>query len=189
MRKVAIVIASRYGQTRKIAERMAKRLEVAGRASGIYNVEKEAPNLEDCDGCIIGAPVYAEKFPSKLLNWTRSRVDQLNKMQTGLYTVSLNSADAHKEARVADRHLIETFLSSTGLKPNHSASLAGSLNYPKYNFLLKWIMKRISSKHGGPTDTGREYELTDWKEVDEFVRNLIYEDSVQLEVQGRITLR
>lgn len=36
------------------------------------------------------------------------------------------------------------------------------------NPLLRWVMKQISKRHFGPTDTSRDYELTDWAEVQRF---------------------
>ena len=45
-------------------------------------------------------------------------------------------------------------------------SLAGRLAYSKYNFIVRLLMKRIARKEGGPTDTSRDYEFTDWSRVE-----------------------
>ena len=48
--------------------------------------------------------------------------------------------------------------------------------YSKYNFLTRFIMKRIARKTGRPTDTSRDYEYTDWSRLDrlaeEFARSV-----------------
>jgi menaquinone-dependent protoporphyrinogen oxidase len=46
--------------------------------------------------------------------------------------------------------------------------VAGAINYTRYNFLLRWYMKRASAKNGGATDTSRDHEYTDWDQVDRF---------------------
>jgi menaquinone-dependent protoporphyrinogen oxidase len=47
--------------------------------------------------------------------------------------------------------------------------VAGALVYSKYSFFTKLIMKTISRRAGGPTDTSRDYEFTDWVALDRFV--------------------
>ena len=43
----------------------------------------------------------------------------------------------------------------------------------RYNFLIRFVMKRIARKAGAPTDTSRDYEFTDWSTLDAFVGNAI----------------
>ena len=40
--------------------------------------------------------------------------------------------------------------------------VAGALVYSRYNWLTRWMMRRIARKEGGDTDTARDYEYTDW---------------------------
>ena len=49
-----------------------------------------------------------------------------------------------------------------------SASIAGAINYTRYNLLLRWYMKSASEKNGGTTDTSRDHEYTDWAQVERF---------------------
>jgi menaquinone-dependent protoporphyrinogen oxidase len=46
--------------------------------------------------------------------------------------------------------------------------VAGALPYTRYNFLVRFLMKRIARKAGGPTDTSRDYDFTDWAALDRF---------------------
>jgi menaquinone-dependent protoporphyrinogen IX oxidase len=48
---------------------------------------------------------------------------------------------------------------------------AGALAYSKYNFLVKWWMKRIAKKSGGETDTSKDYEYTNWNDVSRFAED------------------
>lgn len=44
--------------------------------------------------------------------------------------------------------------------------------YTKYGFVLRWITKIISRRRGGPTDTTRDHDMTDWEAVDQFAKRL-----------------
>jgi menaquinone-dependent protoporphyrinogen oxidase len=51
-------------------------------------------------------------------------------------------------------------------------SVAGRLAYREYNVLVRFLIKRIAKKEGGPTDTSRDHELTDWDAVDRLGREM-----------------
>jgi menaquinone-dependent protoporphyrinogen oxidase len=53
------------------------------------------------------------------------------------------------------------------------ATLGGALRYTQYGFLKRFLMKQISRRHNGPTDTSRDYEFTDWQRVDRFVERVL----------------
>ncbi len=50
---------------------------------------------------------------------------------------------------------------------------AGALCFSKYNFLKKWILKKIVAKETGPLDTSRDYEFTDWPKLFSFVDDFV----------------
>jgi len=50
--------------------------------------------------------------------------------------------------------------------------VAGALSYTKYNFLVRFVMKRIAKAQGASTDTSRDHELTDWEALDHIVDEL-----------------
>jgi menaquinone-dependent protoporphyrinogen oxidase len=43
--------------------------------------------------------------------------------------------------------------------------VAGRLAYTQYGLLKRFVMRRIALKAGGPTDTSRDHEMTDWEQV------------------------
>jgi menaquinone-dependent protoporphyrinogen oxidase len=40
--------------------------------------------------------------------------------------------------------------------------------YTKYSLLLRLLLKYIAHRAGGPTDTSRDHEFTDWIQVERF---------------------
>ncbi len=50
--------------------------------------------------------------------------------------------------------------------------IAGALKYTQYNWFIRWVMKGIARKEGGSTDTSRDHEYTDWRQVAAYARRL-----------------
>lgn len=178
MKTAAIIYCSRHGQTEKIADYMRGRMTQAGLGVEIYSDAALPESLSPAtDFVIVGAPVYAGRFPPKLLDWVRRHQAELRNKPSAFFSVSLNVADHRPQCRVADDWLIRKFVSATGWQPAYVASLAGALKYSKYNWFLRRMMRRISRKAGGPVDMAKDYELTDWSAVDSFVDSFLAERS------------
>ena len=181
MERVAIVVNSRYGQTDKIAGVIKQSLAAQGVEVHTFSVRnaKDAAKIDirEFDGIVVGAPVYTEKFPKEMLRWTKENSSLLNQKETGFFSVSGNAGDTKPEARAVDDMLLRKFLDETGLRPKFVASFGGCIHFTKYNFFIKWILKRISEKAHGPVDTSRDLELTDWEQVSAFCEALAKSDA------------
>ncbi len=84
------------------------------------------------------------------------------------------SATPEERARFAAdvQKVLEAFLKETGWRPKRVKPVAGALLYTKYNFLVRFIMKRIAKTTGAETDTSRDYEYTNWAALDRFADEL-----------------
>jgi len=73
MKRIAIVVATQYGQTTKIADRIAGVLRDRGYSVRTFTVgkRKDIEDFEEFSAFIVGGPVYAGKFPSHLVEWTK----------------------------------------------------------------------------------------------------------------------
>jgi menaquinone-dependent protoporphyrinogen oxidase len=105
-------------------------------------------------------------------------VSELNRIPAFFSSVSLSEAGAEDaaappakraQAQANVKQMIGTFLAETGWTPPQIKPLAGALMYSKYNFAIRFVMKRIGRKEGKPTDTSRNYEFTDWEDLDRTV--------------------
>lgn len=170
MRTVAIIYASRRGQTRRIADAIRRQAVGAGCRVVMLAVTKRCTTpLPRVDHLIVGGAIQVGRIPRALRLWLRSHRDMLAAAETtSFFAVALNPADPRPEARRGDRELLDRLVSDAGWTPDHVAVLAGALHYTKYNVLLRWWMRRIAARAGGPTDTTRDHELTDWGAVAAF---------------------
>jgi menaquinone-dependent protoporphyrinogen oxidase len=173
MKRIAIVISTQSGHTKKVAEFLADQLIGKGIDFDLFNVElgqtPSAKKLKSYDAVVIGCPVYLGDFSQRLLDWTWDHREDLSELRCGLFTVSMNAADPRSKAREVDDKVLKNFLRQTDFHPRFVASFAGALAYTKYNFFKRCVLQGISAAAGGPTDTSQDYELTNWDEVSRFM--------------------
>jgi menaquinone-dependent protoporphyrinogen oxidase len=173
MAHVLIMYATKEGQTEKIARRIVKTLAVQGHAVELFNADEALPSdLERFQVAIVGGPIHAGGYPRSIVRFARAHRDLLERIPSAFFSVGLAVASRMSDGRAQTLELVEKFVKQTGWRPRHVELIAGALPYSKYNFLIRFIMRRIAAKEGGDTDTSRDYEYTDWPAVDRFASNL-----------------
>lgn len=187
MQKVAIIFSSTYGQTRKIVQVIYNRLAIVRDFDVSWiEISKNNPNpsLEkDTDVVIIGAPIYAGRFPRPLLKWVRNHRKEIEKMKSAFFSVSLNAADPRPESQSMNQILLASFVEKTNWDPDQMHFFAGALAYTRYPWWKRYLMKRISAAAKGPVDTTRDFELTNWSQVANFTESFI--DNQKVRKQNR----
>jgi menaquinone-dependent protoporphyrinogen oxidase len=171
-RRMLIVYGTSYGQTEKIALRMATLLSAAGDTVTCTRADALPRGLapRDFDGVIVGASVIRGRHQRSVRRFVRAHHDALNGKPSAFFSVSGSAAAADEPTRDAARRCMDEFLCESGWHPRLAASIAGAMSFTKYDPITRWILKRISRREGGPTDTSRDHELTDWTQVERFLR-------------------
>jgi|GEM_PF-65268 len=176
MRKVAIVYITRMGHTAKVVAHLKHELEKRECIVQSFNLNVCKPEIEtDVEMVIYGAPVYAGHFSRRLKKWVSKNHAALRTKTRAFFSVSLNHADKHEEARETDAQLLRDFFASTGLVPDYAASFGGCLAYTRYPFFIRGKMRQISARAGGSVDMTRDHDYTDWNEVTNFASDLALE--------------
>ena len=171
--KSLILFHSKYGQTQKIAEQIADILNSTSLSVVIHNFShlETTFSIEDYDLIVIGAPIYTSQYSRPLARFVTKNLDSLQGKITAFFSVSLAAAGDEKQRNEAIK-CMNTFLRQVQWKPSLKTSFAGGLPYRKYNWFIRWLMKRIVRKAGGETDTSKNYEYTNWKAVASFAKEL-----------------
>jgi menaquinone-dependent protoporphyrinogen oxidase len=178
--KVAIFFATREGQTSKIANRIAEHLRAQEVTVDVVNVRKPTPPLDwsEYATAFVAASVHALHHEREMIEFVRRYRDDLHRIGAVFISVSMSEAGAEDQQAPAERRersaadaerMVDAFIKETGWKPERYLRVAGALLYTQYNFLVRFVMKRISRQNGGPIDTSRDYEFTDWPALDRFV--------------------
>ena len=184
MKPIGIFYATREGHTRLIAERIAIALRTLGLRAETHDLRASSVELGHYDAAILAASVHAGSHEAEMSNFVKQHRAQLDAMPNAFLSVTLSQVGVEDLSRPpADRarfaadveSVIENFRRQTGWNPKQVKPVAGALTYSQYNFLIRFIMKRIARKAGAPTDTSRDYEFTSWTGLDAFAANFANE--------------
>src|SRR4051794_21026402 len=96
MKPVAVLYATREGQTRKIAERVAGYLAECGYESKMFNVGDDDAidniDLNAYSGAILAASVHAGKHEREMIEFVKAHVGDLSRIPNCFISVTLTQA-------------------------------------------------------------------------------------------------
>lgn len=162
--RLLIVYASRYGQTEKIARRIAHIADGTDVHTDVVSVANAHHfPLEEYDFLIVAGSVYFGRHNRKLEDFVRQELAVISTMEAAFVSVSGSKDEA----------FVHDFARRTGWVPEIHAIFGGGEPYTKYGFFTRMLMRSIAKKHGRAVDVRQDYEFTDWDAVDRFARDFI----------------
>jgi menaquinone-dependent protoporphyrinogen oxidase len=169
--RILIVYGSTYGQTAKIAGRIGEMLEVRGMDVSIARGDELPPSgtLDGYDGVVVGASLIMGKHQEYIDRFVRAHADELASVPSAFLSVSGSAGSRRPADRAAARRIADEFLAAAGWRPQIVETVAGAVAYTRYGTLTRWMMRLISRREGGSTDTTRDHEYTDWAQVERIV--------------------
>lgn len=178
MPRILILYATREGQAEKIALKIGWHLEKSGLTAEVVNARNlqiaDALDLGAYDSLVFGASMHAGGLERELVHFINENAMQIEAKPRSFFLVLLSAAT--KEAGLRKRsladalHKVETQIS---VPFDDVEMIAGALTYSKYPRPLKWLMRRIAKEAGEDTDTSRDYEYTDWEQVERYAQRLV----------------
>ena len=182
MKPVAVFYATREGQTQRIAEHVAASLRQRGLEATVNDVRtRPGMKLDQYAAAVIAGSVHAGCHEAELVRFVKEHIHELESLPSAFLSVTLSEAGAERPDATPEEHakfvadvqkVISRFFENTGWHPKRVKPVAGALLYTKYNFLVRFVMKRIAKASGGSTDTSQDHEYTDWVALDQFVAEL-----------------
>ena len=171
MYKRLIIYSSTDGQTKLICERI-KNLSQFNNQTKLIEIERSTKeDLKPYEVIIIGASIRYGKHSLSVLNFVKENIENFKHKKTVFFSVNMVARKENKNLPETNPYLIK-FLKLSKWKPDKKAVFAGKIDYPKYNFFDKQIIRLIMLITKGPTDTSKSYEFTDWSKVDDFTREI-----------------
>jgi len=145
----------------------------------VFNVRDRAPDLSSgsYDGLILAASVYRGRHEREMVRFVRKNFGALMSRPSAFLSVSMSQAGVELSGATPEQRavhasnvqqMLERFYKETDWRPKYVRAVAGAVLYTKYNFLVRFMMKRISKQAGGSTDTSQDHEYTDWAALDRF---------------------
>lgn len=164
---VLVVFESQRGQSEKIAHYVAELARRAGFESRALHVSDAfRVDLATFAAAVVIAPVHYGRHAPKIRRFLRHHGETLAKLPVAFVSVSNSAVSGDPCVRREAVQLAHRFTNDVALRPTVVVTAGGALAYPRYNPILRWVMRRTAARVGGPTDTSRIHELTIWSEID-----------------------
>lgn len=171
-RSIAVLYATTHGHTEQVARRIA---DVATRADAVayaFDIDNLAPSFafEQYDLIVFAGSVEFGRHQRRLARFVKRNREKIARVDTAF--VSVSGAAIKPEGHEQAAKYAEQFFEQTAWRPITSLLVGGAYSFTRYGFLVKWMMKRLAAQHGYSTDTTRDYDYTNWSEVERFAVHL-----------------
>ena len=171
MSSFLIIFSSTDGHTKTICKRIKKLLDDENLVKICSLEDSKRIDLSIFEKIIIGASIRYGKHSKELYKFISLNKNLLSQKQCAFFSVNVVARKPEKNTAETNPY-INKFLKISNWKPNKLRVFAGRVDYPKYNFFDKYIIKFIMFVTNGPTDTSQSFEFTDWSKVDDFSKEL-----------------
>ena len=169
-RSIALYYATRDGQARRIAEHICGRLAEYAPLAPPQDLAVAQPAPEDLVAVslvvLVAAVRYGKHLPEadRFLAAYRSLASPPS---LALASVNLTARKLEKTTAIGNAYLRKT-IARHRLKPALATAFAGRLDYRRYSWRDRAIIRFIMLLTGGPTDPDTRVEYTSWDAVDDF---------------------
>ncbi|KAA3630643.1 MAG: protoporphyrinogen oxidase [Proteobacteria bacterium] len=177
VKRILIVFATREGQTEKVSRRLADALEAAGVSVRLVDARdrQTAGELEPdtYDLLVCGASMHVGGLERELIDFVRDHTAAIARTPRSFFLVLLSAAA--RDPSLRDRWLADArrkMDAQLAVSFDDVEMIAGALAYSRYSAPVKWLMRRIARQAGEGTDPSRDYEYTDWAQVERYARRL-----------------
>ena len=169
MSKILIIYSSTDGQTKLICNRIKNNLDNESEVKVITIDDAEKENISAYKNLMIGASIRYGKHSDKVYKFIKQNKRLLDKKNTAFFSVNVVARKPEKNTADTNPY-IQKFLKITNWRPGLLTVFAGKIDYKKYRFFDKQIIRFIMFITKGPTDTSGVYEFTNWENVDAFAK-------------------
>ncbi len=168
MREIALFYSTVDGHTRHICQRLRELVEKRGHRVMLASLdEPQRPALEKFDVVVIGASIRYGKHRPNVAQFMNANRALLEAKPSAFFSVNIVARKPQKN-RAHTNPYVRKFIGRLGWRPRELAVFAGKLDYPRYGFWDRQIIRFIMLLTRGPTDPRAVVEFTDWGEVERF---------------------
>ncbi len=168
MSRILIVYSTTDGHTLKICSRLKEWLEQEGHEVELIVVEDAGgAELEAADKVVIGASIRYGKHGKQTYQFIARYGEVLDQKPNAFFSVNVVARKPNRDTPETNPYL-RRFLTQISWKPRELAVFAGKIDYPRYNFFDRSMIRMIMWVTKGPTDPKATIEFTDWDKVRQF---------------------
>ena len=168
MSRILIIYSTTDGHTRKICRRLCQVVEQLDHQVTLISIDDTANvELESFDKIILGASIRYGKHHKNVYDFIKGNEQLLDSKPNAFFSVNVVARKPEKNRPETNPYL-RKFLKQISWQPKELAVFAGKIDYRKYSFLDRQIIRLIMWITKGPTDPDTVVEFTNWKQVEDF---------------------
>jgi len=170
MAKILIIFSTTDGHTRKICNRLQQVIDNQNNQVTVISVDDAGTiDLDSFDTIVIGASIRYGKHSPKIYEYIKEYSQILDSKSNAFFSVNVVARKPEKNRPETNPYL-KKFLKQIPWQPKLVAVFAGKIDYQKYGFLDRFMIRLIMWITKGPTDPKTNIEFTNWNQVEEFGR-------------------
>lgn len=170
MASILIVYSTTDGHTRKICRRLRQVIEQEGHRVELVSLDDvQAVDLSAFDKIVVGASIRYGKHKPQVYEFIQSNLSLLESKPSAFFSVNVVARKPGKNQPETNPYL-KKFLRQIPWRPKELAVFAGKIDYPKYSFRDRTVIRLIMWMTKGPTDPETVEEFTNWAQVEAFGR-------------------
>lgn len=166
--------ATRDGQSRLIASRIAATLNRTGIEASPRDLAQTMPTLDELAAAPLVALIASVRYGHHLAEAERmiTLYQSLSAPPPlALASVNLTARKAGKDTPDGNAYL-RKWIARRNLSPALATAIAGRLDYPRYGWLDRQMIRLIMKLTGGPTNPDAQVEYTSWEAVERFAQSI-----------------
>ncbi len=172
MPRILILYSTVDGHTRRICDRIREGCAAPGNEVVLCAVDEAASHdVAAFETIVIGASIRYGKHRQNVYDFIARHRPLLETRASAFFTVNIVARKAHKNRPETNPYL-QKFLRQTAWRPRLVEVFAGKLDYPKYGWIDRQMIRLIMKITGGPTDPSTVIDYTDWAAVDDLARRV-----------------
>jgi menaquinone-dependent protoporphyrinogen oxidase len=170
MTNILILYSTTDGHTKKICRRIQSVVEQHGHEVKVFSIGDESKlDLGTFHKIVVGASIRYGKHDRKVFDFVARNKKILENKPSAFFSVNLTARKPDKNQPDSNPY-VRKFLRQVPWRPNEVAVFAGKIDYPKYRFFDRLIIRLIMYITNGPTDPNTVAEFTNWEDVKNFGR-------------------
>lgn len=173
MSKTLIAYSTVDGQTFKICNCLKKLLEQMGNSAELLEVSGAVAAFDPrlFDQVVIGASVRYGRHRSDVYRFIDANREVLDQKPSAFFSVNVVARKAGKDTPESNPY-VQAFRRKTTWAPKEVGVFAGKIDYARYGYFDRHIIRFIMWLTKGPTDVNTCVEFTDWQAVERFAERV-----------------
>jgi menaquinone-dependent protoporphyrinogen oxidase len=156
-----------YGHTISICERLQADLANLGHQADVVPLAGGRSDPQRYDAVVIGASIRNGKHNPAVIDFIRANRALLEAKPSAFFSVNLVARKPAKNKAETNPY-VKAFIARSPWKPKLVGVFGGDLDYQRYGFMDRHIIRLIMTITGGPTDLQTKVDYTDWDKVRAF---------------------